>query len=153
MRPALCLLSLALLPGCFLSRSHLNQPIAPETVERIVPSTTTAGEVAELLGAPLEVVQLGYKSAWRYEFTVEKQAALFLFLVGLRGVDNQADRVWVFFDEEGVVSHVGSTFAADEAGFDLPWSPFEDEDSDGPDSAGVAGAQGASGPAGAAGQQ
>ena len=85
MRLALCLLSLSLLPGCFLSRSHLNQPIAPETVERIVPSSTTAGEVAELLGAPLEVVQLGYKSAWRYEFTVEKQAPVFLFLVGLRG--------------------------------------------------------------------
>lgn len=153
MRLASTLLLLALLPGCFLSRSHLNQPIAPETVERIVPSTTTAGEVAELLGAPLEVVQLGYRSAWRYEFTVEKQAALFLFLVGLRGVDNQADRVWVFFDEEGVVSHVGSTFAADEAGFDLPWSPFEDEGSSATAPAGVAGAQGTSGSSGAAGQQ
>jgi len=153
MRLALCLLSLALLPGCFLSRSHLNQPIAPETVERIVPSSTTAGEVAELLGAPLEVVQLGYKSAWRYEFTVEKQAALFLFLVGLRGVDNQADRVWVFFDEEGIVSHVGSTFAADEAGFELPWSPFGEEAAGEAAPDGVAGPRGVSGSDGAAGQQ
>ncbi len=120
MRLASTLLLLALLPGCFLSRSHLNQPIAPETVERIVPSKTTAGEVAQLLGAPLEVVQLGYRSAWRYEFTVEKQAALFLFVVGLRGVDNQADRVWVFFDEEGVVSHVGATFAGEDAEYSVP---------------------------------
>ena len=78
------------------------------------------GEVAQLLGAPLEVVQLGYRSAWRYEFTVEKQAALFLFVVGLRGVDNQADRVWVFFDEEGVVSHVGATFAGEDAEYSVP---------------------------------
>ena len=120
MRLASTILLLALLPGCFLSRSHLNQPIAAETVERIVPSQTTAGEVAQLLGAPLEVVQLGYRSAWRYEFTVEKQAALFLFVVGLRGVDNQADRVWVFFDEEGVVSHVGATFAGEDAEYSVP---------------------------------
>ena len=62
----------------------------------------------------------GRRSAWRYEHTVEKQAAAFLVVLGLRGVDTQADRVWVFFDEEDNVLHVGTLFQASEAEYDVP---------------------------------
>lgn len=113
-------LLLALLPGCFLSRSRANPPIAPEQVAAIEPGVSTADDVARLLGAPNEVVQLGRRSAWKYEHLVEKQSAAFLVVLGLRGVDTQADRVWVFYDEDDRVLHVGSMFEAGEAEYDVP---------------------------------
>lgn len=114
-------LALALpLAGCFLSRSTSNPPLPPEAVAAIVPGESSADDVTRLLGAPNEVVQLGRRSAWKYEHTVEKQSAAFLVLLGLRGVDTQADRVWVFFDEDHRVMHVGSLFQASEAEYDVP---------------------------------
>ncbi|QDV08921.1 hypothetical protein Poly30_44760 [Planctomycetes bacterium Poly30] len=110
----------ALSSGCFVSRSLTNPSIPAETVAQIVPGQSDANDVARLLGAPNEVVQLGRKSAWRYEHTVEKQTGLFLILLGLRGADTQADRVWVFFDEDDNVSHIGSLLQASEAEYDLP---------------------------------
>jgi len=109
-----------LLGGCFLSRSQANPPLPPEAVAQIEPGVSDADDVTRLLGAPNEVVQLGRRSAWKYEHTVEKQSAAFLILLGLRGVDTQADRVWVFFDEEDRVLHVGSLFQANEAEYDVP---------------------------------
>ncbi len=114
------LAGLLLLPGCFLSRSRSNPPIAPEVVAQLVPGQSTADDVTALLGAPNEIVQLGRRSAWKYEHTVEKQSAAFLILLGLRGVDVQADRVWVFLDEDGRVLHLGQTFQAEEAEYDVP---------------------------------
>ena len=107
-------------PSCFVSRSLTNPAIAPEAVAQIEPGKSTADDVARLLGAPNEVIQLGRKSAWRYEHTVEKVSGLFLVILGLRGVDTQADRVWVFFDEDDNVSHIGSLLQASEADYDLP---------------------------------
>lgn len=106
--------------GCFVSRSAANPAIAPEAVARITPGSSTADDVTRILGAPNEVVQLGRRSAWRYEHTVEKQSALFLVLLGLRGVDTQADRVWIFFDDSDNVIHVGTMFQASEAEYDVP---------------------------------
>jgi hypothetical protein len=106
--------------GCFISRSRSNPALSPDAVSRIVPGASTAEDVTRLLGAPNDVVQLGRKSAWLYEHTVEKQTAAFLVLLGLRGVDTQADRVWVFLDETGNVTNVGTLFQAAEAEYDLP---------------------------------
>ena len=103
-----------------MSRSAANPSIAPEAVAQITPGSSTADDVTRILGAPNEVVQLGRRSAWRYEHTVEKQSALFLVVLGLRGVDTQADRVWIFFDEADNVIHVGTMFQASEAEYDVP---------------------------------
>lgn len=114
-------LTLALpLAGCFLSRSTANPALPQEAVAKIVPGESTADDVTRLLGAPNEVVQLGRRSAWRYEHTVEKQAAAFLVVLGLRGVDTQSDRIWVFFDEDGNVTNIGTLFQAAEADYDVP---------------------------------
>ncbi len=110
----------ALSSGCFMGRSVTNPPIAPEAVAQIVPGQSTADDVVRLLGAPNDVVQLGRKSAWRYEHTVEKRTGVFLILLGLQGVDTQADRVWVFLDEIDNVSHIGSMHQAAEADYDVP---------------------------------
>lgn len=120
MNKILILLTVVLLPGCFISRSTVDRPLDAALVSALVPGETTADEVASLMGAPAEVVQLGRRTAWRYEYKVEKQAAAFLFVLGLRGMDTQSDRVWVFFDEEQNLTHVGSSFASEQASYALP---------------------------------
>jgi len=78
--------------------------------------------VTELLGAPTEVVQLGTRTAYRYDFTETKSAGLFLLVVGFFNSDSHQDRVWVFFDENESVTHVGATLAGDQAEYSMPWS-------------------------------
>ncbi len=106
--------------GCLVDRSSTNVPLDPAAVAAIQPGVSTADDVTRLLGAPVEVVQLGRRSAWLYEYLLMKRAGLFLILFGTRGTDTQADRVWVFLDEQDRVSHVGATFDADEAEYALP---------------------------------
>lgn len=118
----LLLLALPLLPGCFISRSTVNEPIFGEQIAALVPGQTTAEQAAEIMGAPADVVQLGRRAAWRYEHTVEKQAGLALIVFNMRGVDTHADRVWLFFDEDNVLSHVGASLAGEQAKYSLPWS-------------------------------
>lgn len=113
-------LVLLLTPACFISRRDTNGAFDPERVQALVPGQTTASQVVAMLGAPNDVVQLGRRSAYLYVHTREKQAALFLLVIGLRGIDTQSDRTWAFFDENDVLTHVGSTFAADEAEYAVP---------------------------------
>jgi len=70
-------------------------------------------------------VQLWKQSAYRYESTTTKDAGLWLLVVGLFNSDAHADRAWVFFDEQGLLTHVGATLAADEAEYALPWMEID----------------------------
>jgi hypothetical protein len=72
------------------------------------------------LGAPTEVVQLGRRSAYRYDASVSKQVGLFLFVIALHGRDTQEDRAWFFFDENDLLTHRAATLAAGDAEFSLP---------------------------------
>ena len=118
--PILVLLCALLASGCFVQRAHRNNQIDPSAVVQLVPGQTTARQVVELLGAPTDVVQLADRSAYRYDFVVEKQATLFLLVLILRGVESNSDRVWVFFDENEVLSHIGTTFESGEPGYHVP---------------------------------
>ena len=69
---------------------------------------------------PEQVVELGENSAWLYRHNHEKNTGVFLILVGLYGEDVQSDRVWAFFDRNGVLTQIGATLQADEARFRLP---------------------------------
>jgi outer membrane protein assembly factor BamE (lipoprotein component of BamABCDE complex) len=121
MRPTiLASLLLAFLPGCFISRADTNRSIDAQALASLQPQGSTAADVVRALGAPTEVVQLAARTAYRYDHTVQKQAGLFLLLIGLRGIDTQADRVWVFFDEHDVLTHIGATLDASDAEYDLP---------------------------------
>lgn len=119
MRILLLSLALLTLPGCFLSRTHVHQSLDPQVVASLQPGAS-ARDVVERLGAPTEVVQLGRRSAYRYHYAVEKQAALFLLVLGLRGVDQQEDRAWFFFDENDVLTHVGTTLASEDVRYRMP---------------------------------
>lgn len=120
MRYAILLLTLLVLPGCFLNRSRINRPLEPAIIASLKPGTSTAADVVTLMGAPVEVVQLGHRSAYRYDYTLEKQSGLFLIVLGLRGVEREQDRAWFFFDEQDVLTHVGATFEADTARYGVP---------------------------------
>jgi len=127
MKRAALLLAVALLPGCFFNRTHINQPLDPQAIAQLTPGQTTAAEVVELLGAPNEVVQLGRKSAYRYQHDNQKIEGLWVIVLFLANRDKQADRAWVFFDENDVLTHVGATLDADKAEYRMPWSNIDGE--------------------------
>jgi outer membrane protein assembly factor BamE (lipoprotein component of BamABCDE complex) len=125
-KAALAALLLVGSSSCFLSRVDIQQPISSEVVTALEPGVHTAADVVERLGAPSEVVQLGHRSAYRYEYQRNKTTGMFLFVVGLRGVDQRSDRVWVFFDKEDRLTHVAATFEADNTEFELPFLGEDD---------------------------
>lgn len=112
--------SLALLPGCFLTRDTVNQPIAQERVVQLKQGMSSA-EVLQLLGGPMEVVQLGRRSAWRYDHQRTKRTGLILLVVTALNTDTQEDRLWLFFDETDHLSAFGSTLQASSSEWVLPW--------------------------------
>jgi len=121
MRTLLALALLLLAPGCFLSRQQTNEELFPEAVGSLRPGTDTADDVVRLLGAPAEVVQLGRRSAWRYEHILTKRAGLFLLVITFLNEDTKSDRIWVFFDENDRLTHVGSLFASEQVEWQMPW--------------------------------
>ena len=121
MKRAVAFLLLLLTTGCFLSRTYLDSPVAVEALVHLAPGETTAAQVVQALGAPMEVVQLGKRSAYRYEHALAKSATLTFIVVTFSNNDQQFDRTWVFFDENDVLTHVGSTLRTDTAEWALPW--------------------------------
>lgn len=129
MKRNLCLavLLLPLLSGCLFSRTDVNAPISRATVERLEPGKHSAADVVRMLGGPAEVVQLGRRSAYLYNHRTQKVTGLWLIIFGIAGDDVRSDRVWVFFDENNVLTHVGATFEASEAEYELPGLTEDDE--------------------------
>jgi outer membrane protein assembly factor BamE (lipoprotein component of BamABCDE complex) len=115
------------LTACFVGRTSDNEPLNRAAVAELKPGATTAREVVDILGAPADVVQLGRRSAYLYRHTVEKKAGLLLILVGLYNEDVRSDRLWVFFDEHGVLTHHGATLAAERAQRAMPWDDIHGE--------------------------
>lgn len=113
--------SCLVLSSCLIGRNHVNAPIDPTAYEQLRPGTTTAQDVADLLGAPSEVVELGLGSAWRYEYVKNKRTGLFLLLVAFLNDDTQSDRIWVFFDEEGRLTNAAATLDSERAEWEMPW--------------------------------
>ena len=112
---------LALLPACAIMRQETNGPIDATAVATLQPGMTTAREVVERLGAPTEVVQLGRRTAYRFDASTTKGAGLFLLGFNMLAQDTRSDRVWVFFDEKDVLTHYGATFGVHRTQYALPW--------------------------------
>jgi len=126
MKPALLALFLALAPACAVARSTDTEPLAAERLAQLRPGASTAKEVVAVLGAPVDVVQLGKRSAYLYRYTATKRAGLWLVVVGLYNVDTRSDRAWVFFDENQVLTHVGTTLAGDQVEYAMPYEDVHD---------------------------
>jgi hypothetical protein len=125
-RPA-AMLSLFLVAACAFGRQDTNDPLDAPTIRAFVPGTTTAREVTERLGAPTEVVQLGRRSAYRYDSTSAKSAVLFLLVINFGNQDTRSDRLWVFFDENDVLTHYGATFGTHRTQYALPWEDVHED--------------------------
>jgi len=119
------LLGLALLvlltPSCFISRTRVNKPVDSFAYGLLTPGSSDQDDVLRELGAPGDIVQLGRRTAWRYDHTQSKTATTFLIVLALRNIDTVQDRVWVFFDEDGKLTHIGGTFEADQASYKFPF--------------------------------
>jgi len=113
--------AVAFTPGCFMTRGTVNAPIDRADVQKLVPGTSTARDAGAVLGAPAEVVQLGKRTAYRYEFTTTKRGVLFLIVLGFYNEDTRSDRVWLFFDANDVLTHLGTTLEAADTEYALPW--------------------------------
>ena len=121
MRALLCLGLVFTLNSCFLSRSTVNQPLQPALFAKLEPGKSTAREVVALLGAPSEIVQLGTRSAYRYDFTNLKRSGFTLIIVNFLNEDTRADRAWLFFDAHDLLTHAGTTFDGAKAQYAMPW--------------------------------
>ena len=76
---AVLLSLLLLLPSCWIARGQVNEPIDALALQQLRPKQSTAADVTRLLGGPVEVVQLGRRSAYLYLASTEKTANLFAF--------------------------------------------------------------------------
>lgn len=128
MKILLLLPVLFLAPSCFISRSTANEPLPAQRMDTLVPGKSTATDVANTLGAPNEVVQLGKRMAWRYDFTNAKQAGFSIIILTFVNSDARADRAWFFFDENSVLQYAGRTLQADHAEYAMPWHHVRYED-------------------------
>ena len=115
------LLPLCLLAGCAIARQDTNEPLDATAIRDLHPGTTTAREVVERLGAPTDVVQLGKRTAYRYDATTAKTAFLILVVFNMGTQDSRSDRLWVFFDDHDVLTHFGASFATHRTQYALPW--------------------------------
>jgi outer membrane protein assembly factor BamE (lipoprotein component of BamABCDE complex) len=113
-------------PSCFLSRSTVNEPLRGAEIEKLLPGKTTAAEVTQLLGAPSEVVQLGARTAYRYDFSVRKRGGFSIIVLTFLNEDARSDRIWLFFDEDDLLTHAGSTSEAANARYAMPWQDVHD---------------------------
>ncbi|MCK5944302.1 MAG: hypothetical protein KAI24_20110 [Planctomycetes bacterium] len=112
---------MSLLAGCGIARQDVNEPLDASRVAELQPGRTTAREVVEKLGGPNEVVQLGRRTAYRYDSSTAKSAVLFLLLVNFGNQDTRQDRLWVFFDENDVLTHYGATYGTHRTQYAMPW--------------------------------
>lgn len=132
----LVLLPLLAAAACAFARQDTNDPLDATTVRSLEPGKTTAREVTERLGAPTEVVQLGRRTAYRYDATSAKSAVLFLLLINFGNQDTRSDRLWVFFDERDVLTHYGVSFGTHRTQYAMPWEDVhEASDNDSRDAA------------------
>lgn len=115
-----------LVSGCALFRSNRNEPLDPSVIDKLVPGQTTAREAVELLGGPAQVIQLGDRSAYRYDHAITKGAGLLLIVLILGHVDTREDRLWLFFDENDVLTHFASSLEAHRAQYAMPWEDIHE---------------------------
>jgi outer membrane protein assembly factor BamE (lipoprotein component of BamABCDE complex) len=120
------LLAATLASGCAFYRSNRNDPFDPALVAQLEPGRTSAREAVELLGGPAEVVQLGERSAYRYDHAITKGTGLILLVLNFGHTDTREDRLWLFFDEADLLTHVGSSLQAHRGQYALPWQNIHD---------------------------
>jgi len=105
-----------------MGQAKVDENLDPQAISQLQAGKSTSADVLRLLGAPSEVIELGNKSAWLYQSQNTKQMGLWLLVYGSYGEDTQFDRCWVFFNENGMLTHYGDNLNADSAEYHLSGS-------------------------------
>ena len=116
-----CAQAALLLPGCFISRETTNEPLKRESIDALEIGKSSATDAAKALGAPAEVVQLGSRSAWAYDFRVTKLAGFSIIILTFVNEDQRSDRCWLFFDKDEILRHAATTLDAADSRYAMPW--------------------------------
>ena len=140
----------AALPGCVLGRARDDRPLDPARIAQIGVGKSTKRDVVAVLGAPTyvndrlgfrvlapqggpqagsapaplvdELVRSPLDHSYTYVFTDTKSTSLFLLVVSFTNQETHYDRAVFFFDEKGVVTHMGVTLDAQNGEFHLSTS-------------------------------
>ncbi len=148
-RSAVSVLSCLLLlsgTGCFLQKDRIRKPISEKAVQEIVPGSTTIADVDRILGSPNEIIWSNgvatpvdinrgegivntfvadgkaiFVRVYHYRHTIRKRSVFTIIVFSMVSDDTKYDEVFVFFDEEGKVTHLGASLNSEDASY----SPFQ----------------------------
>lgn len=88
--------------GCAFSRGDLGAPLNDSDVSQIKKGQTTEGQVVAMLGAPDSIQEIDHHQVFHYYRYALKHATVLVF----SRVNIASDDVYVFFDDDGIVSQV-----------------------------------------------
>lgn len=108
--------------GCLLmGKNKEYQSFDSGELDRIIPGQTTAAEVSQAFGSPVQVVKLSNGNAYIYRRSVAKGTALWLLVASFGNYEKQHDQVVFFFDNHDTLTHYGVSLDADKASYGLPF--------------------------------
>ena len=113
--------------GCVVAQTSDGTGIDAEVAAQIKAGTSTRADVTRLLGPPDKIVFSNrehdplFEKVYQYRRNKKRQSAMFLVLFSMFRSDSKWDNVSVFFDEQGLVEHVGIQLDADEAAYGTPF--------------------------------
>jgi hypothetical protein len=137
-------------PGCIYGRARDDRPLDPARLLSIQVGKSTKRDVVEILGAPTfvndrlgfrvlapqggpqagsvpaplvdELVRQPLDHSYTYVFSDTKSTSLYLLIVSWTNQETHYDRAVFFFDEKGVLTHMGVTLDAPNGEFRLATS-------------------------------
>ena len=113
--------------GCVLSQTTNGTRIDQEQVEAIVVGGSTREDVAQVLGAPDEIVYSNlehdplFERAYQYSRKRRKTTFFTLILFSGSRADVNHDQVIVFFDRFGLVDDIAWRLDMDRPRYGAPW--------------------------------
>ena len=96
------ILSFLFLPGCVFVRGGVGEAFKDEDIALIHKGSSTRERVAILLGAPVEILDVGGYEIFHYRRFDSKLGYLLFF----SRLNITSDHVYVFFNEKGIVEEV-----------------------------------------------
>jgi hypothetical protein len=88
---------------------------------------STKEDVLRILGAPTDIIFSNRQHdplhvfAYEYTYTVSKSTGFTIILVTFINQDRKRDHVVIFFDDQGIVSAVGTRLEAEDATYKFPF--------------------------------
>jgi len=113
--------------GCVLSQSTSGTGISEEQVDAIIVGGSTRADVANVLGAPDEIIYSNlehdplFERAYKYSRRRRKTTFFTLILFSGARADVNHDQVVIFFDHFGLVDDVAARLDMDRPRYGAPW--------------------------------